>query len=70
MSLTLIGGAKSAAYAKEVQATAEEIADGCGCVLIWDTRDGQRRFKAMGEVDADGVAGYAARCLASLANEA
>ena len=70
MALTLIGGAKSAAYAKEVMESAAEIADGCGCVLIWDTRDGDRKFKAIGEVDADGVAGYAARCLASMANEA
>jgi len=68
MALTLIGGAKSAAYAAEVKAASDRIADGCGCVLIWDTRDGGREFLALGEVDADAVAGYAARCLASLAN--
>ena len=70
MALTLIGGAKPAAYAREVKATAEEAADGCGCVLIWDTLDGQRKLKAIGDIDPDGMAGYAARCFASMANEA
>lgn len=70
MALSVVGGSASAAYAAEVKSALAKVADGCGCVLIWDTRDGSREFLALGEIDADAYAGYAARCLASLANNA
>ena len=63
--------APNAAYQAELDKLAAKLrADSCSVVCIYDTRAGDRKFLALGEVDADAVAGYSARCLASLANEA
>ena len=71
MALSVVGGSANAAYIAEVDALAEVLrTNSCGLVILYDTRDGAREFLALGEVDADACAGYAARCLASLANGA
>ena len=72
MALRLATVGADPAFVAELLAKVSEIQEhGIGAFLIWDDRrDRSRHFYALGEVDPDGAAGYAARCFAAMANEA